>query len=154
MQVVEYPSDTYLISTDKTKHNRELIHSFLSQLSYGAQGRSVAVVEKSVKHSLCFGVYADAAQVGFASIVTDYATFAWLCDVFIVEAHRGNGLSKWSVECVTTHPEPPSSKGYLLMSGIQRSQSFTFLFCRSSLRLLIQFSVPLFFWRTSTGQWA
>ena len=76
MQVVEYPSDTYLISTDKTKHNREPIHSFLSQLSYWAQGRSVAIVEKSVKHSLCFGVYADTAQVGFARIVTDYATFA------------------------------------------------------------------------------
>ncbi len=114
MEVVEYHRNTYVISTDKTKLNIPLIHSFLDQLSYWAQGRSVAVVEKSMKHSLCFGVYADAEQVGFARLVTDYATFAWLCDVFIVDAHRGNGLSKWLVECVTAHPELENIRRFVL----------------------------------------
>ncbi len=76
MEVVEYHRNHYTISTDTTKLNRALIHSFLDQASYWAQGRSVAVVEKSMKHSLCFGVYANAEQVGFARLVTDYATFA------------------------------------------------------------------------------
>ena len=62
-------------------------------------------MQKSVEHSLCFGVYAGSQQVGFARVVTDYATFAWLCDVFILESQRGRGLGKWLVECVIGHPE-------------------------------------------------
>ena len=81
------------------------IHEFLRTSSYWAQGRTYAVVEQSIAHSLCFGVYASAQQVGFARVVTDYATFAWLCDVFVVEAYRGQGLSKWLVECVAAHPD-------------------------------------------------
>ena len=114
MEVVEYHRNNYVISTDNAKLNIALIHSFLDQSSYWAQGRSVAIVEKSMKHSLCFGVYVDAEQVGFARLVTDYATFAWLCDVFIVDAHRGNGLSKWLVECVTTHPELENIRRFVL----------------------------------------
>ncbi len=114
MEVVAYYRNNYVISTDNAKLNIALIHSFLSRLSYWAQGRSVAIVEKSMKHSLCFGVYADAEQVGFDRLVTDYATFAWLCDVFIVEAHRGKGLSKWSLECVTAHPELENIRRFVL----------------------------------------
>ena len=74
-------------------------------MSYWAQGRSFEAVQKSVEHSLCFGVYAGRQQVGFARVVTDYATFAWLCDVFILESHRGKGLGKRLIECVVAHPE-------------------------------------------------
>ena len=103
--VTEYQRDSYVISTDKSKLNLHLIHNFLNHSSYWAQGRPLAIVQKSIEHSLCFGVYAGAEQVGFARVVTDHATFAWLCDVFIVETHQGQGLGKWLVECVVAHPE-------------------------------------------------
>lgn len=100
----EYQRDGYVISTDKTRLDVDAIHGYLSQESYWAQGRPRAVVVESIEHSLCFGVYAGAEQVGFARVVTDRATFAWLCDVFVVEVHRGRGLGKWLVECVVAHP--------------------------------------------------
>lgn len=84
---------TYTVSTDKTKLERGLIHAFLTT-SYWAEGRSRALVDAAIDGSLCFGVDAGDEQVGFARVVTDYATSAYLADVFIVEAHRGHGLSK------------------------------------------------------------
>lgn len=106
MNITEYQRDGYTISTDKTRLDTGLIHRFLSEESYWAQGRPLEVVQRSLTNSLCFGLYAaDGQQVGFARVVTDYATFAWLCDVFIVRAHRGHNLGKWLVETVVTHPE-------------------------------------------------
>ena len=101
----EYKLGKYSISTDKTKLNRPLVHTFLSQSSYWAQGRDYGTVAKSIEHSLCFGVYAAREQIGFARVVTDFATFAWLCDLFVLDAHRGQGLGKWLVECVTSYPD-------------------------------------------------
>lgn len=88
----------------------DLIHVFLSQSSYWAQGRSYETVSKSIEQSLCFGVYLDVQQqrlqqIGFARIVTDYTTFAWLCDVFIIDLHRGKGLGRWLLECVISYPD-------------------------------------------------
>lgn len=105
MTVVEHRPDGYTISTDKTRLDTGLIHNFLSEDSYWAQDRPYDVVERSIDHSLCFGVYAGTEQVGFARVVTDYVTFAWLCDVFIVEPHRGQGLGKRLVETVVAHPD-------------------------------------------------
>ena len=105
MADIHHQRGAYSISTDKAKLNVPFIHEFLSKSSYWAQGRAYVVVEQSIAHSLCFGMYAGSQQVGFARVVTDYATFAWLCDVFIVDAYRGQGLSKWLVECVTAHPD-------------------------------------------------
>jgi hypothetical protein len=106
MPITTYECDDYFISTDKTKLDLNLIHQFLSQRSYWAQGRSLAIVAKSVEHSLCFGVYdKNEQQVGFARVVTDHATFAWLCDVFILETHRGQNLGKWLVECIVNQPD-------------------------------------------------
>ena len=105
MTVVEHRPDGYTISTDKTRLDTGLIHDFLSEDSYWAQDRPYDVVERSIDHSLCFGVYAGTEQVGFARVVTDYVTFAWLCDVFIVEPHRGQGLGKRLVETVVAHPD-------------------------------------------------
>jgi GNAT superfamily N-acetyltransferase len=102
------------ISTDKSRLDIDLVHDYLSRVSYWAQGRSRAVVEKSIEHSLCFGVYVGVDQVGFARVVTDYATFAWLCDLFIVESHRGLGLGKWLVECVAAHPDLQELKLFIL----------------------------------------
>ncbi len=114
MAVVEHQRDGYLVSTDPARLDLEFIHHFLRDSSYWAQDRPFDVVVKSVEHSLCFGVYAGAEQVGFARVVTDYATFGWLCDVFVVEAHRGRGLGKWLIECVVAHPELQTVQLFLL----------------------------------------
>ena len=78
----------------------------------GRKGARVKVVEKSIQNSLCFGVFDGEQQVGFARIVTDYITFAWLCDVFIAKSHRGQGLGKWLVKSVVSHPEMAAVKLY------------------------------------------
>lgn len=80
MTATEDRRDRYLVSTDESKLNTRVIHRYLSETSYWARGRAYAAVERSIKHSLCFGVYDEGQQVGFARVVTDYATFAWLCE--------------------------------------------------------------------------
>ena len=94
----------YLVSTDRTKLELSMIHDYLSHQSYWAQGRPLEIVRRSIENSLCFGVFHGVEQVGFARVVTDYATFAWLCDVFILESHRGEGLGKWLMQCIVEHP--------------------------------------------------
>jgi GNAT superfamily N-acetyltransferase len=94
----------YLISTDRSRLNLELIHDFLSHHTYWATGRSREVVERSIENSLPFGIYQGPEQVGFARVVTDYATFAWVADVFVLPAHRGRGLSKSLMEVMIAHP--------------------------------------------------
>jgi GNAT superfamily N-acetyltransferase len=104
----------YVISTDPARLDVGFIHDFLASSSYWAQGRPLDIVQKALENSLCFGVYQGTEQVGLARVVTDYATFAWLCDVFIAEAHRGHGLGKWLIECVVTHPDLQRLKQILL----------------------------------------
>lgn len=113
MTAIEHRRDSFSISTDKSKLDVGLVHGFLSK-SYWAQGRPLDVVQTSIEHSLCFGVYDGDQQVGFARVVTDYATFAWLCDVFILESHRGHGLGKWLVECIAAYPDLQGIKHFLL----------------------------------------
>lgn len=96
--------DGYSISTDRGKLDLAAIHAYLSERSYWAGGRPREIMEAAIANSLCFGVYKGDAQAGFARVVTDYATFAWLCDVFILEDYRGRGLGKWLVESVVSHP--------------------------------------------------
>lgn len=103
--MIEYHRDEYLISTDKSKLDLGLIHGYLSERSYWAHGRTLPIVVKSIEHSLCFGLYHGSNQAGFCRVVTDYATFAWLCDVFVLESYRGRGLGKWLVESVASHPD-------------------------------------------------
>jgi len=93
------------ISTDKARLDIERIHDFLCRFSYWAQGRSMEQVRASVENSLCFGAYDGPAQVGFARVVTDYVTFAWLCDVFVLESHRGKGIGKRLVQSIVDHPQ-------------------------------------------------
>ncbi len=101
------------ISTDKSRLDIDIIYGFLSE-SYWAKGRPLKVIEKSIENSLCFGVYLNSRQIGFARVVTDYATFAWLADVFIIENHRGNGYSKKLLEAILLHPEMKNLKRWLL----------------------------------------
>ena len=94
----------YLISTDPDRLDLDAIFAYLSGESYWAKGRPRDQVVRGIENSLPFGVYRDGEQVGFARIVTDYATFAWLADVYVLEAHRGHGLGKALVEAVVEHP--------------------------------------------------
>ena len=98
------PKDGYEISTDPVRLDLSLIHDFLSNRSYWAAGIPFEVMQRSFEHSLCFGVYHGADQVGFARVLTDHATTAYVGDVFIIEEHRGKGLAKWLVKTLVEHP--------------------------------------------------
>jgi len=104
MDIIEFERSPYIVSTDRIKLDLPLIFDFLANRSYWGKGRSFQTVERSVQNSLCFGLYENGRQIGFARVVTDQVTFAWLCDVFILESHRSRGLGKWLVECVVEHP--------------------------------------------------
>lgn len=93
-----------LISDDKTLLDRPLIHRFLSARSYWAKGIPLETVNRSIENSLCFGLYREGRQVGFARAITDCATFAWLADVFILEEQRGHGLGKHLLTAIKAHP--------------------------------------------------
>ena len=106
--------DNYLISTDPSLLDVEMIYQYLSNESYWAFKIPKEVVERSIAHSLCFGVYDRDKQVGFARTVTDRATFAYLGDVFIVESYRGRGLSKWLMETIHAHPDLQGLRRWML----------------------------------------
>ena len=96
--------DTIEISTDKTRLDPDYIQWFLNEHSHWATNRTRETINKSIENSLCFGAYINSKQVGFARVVTDYATFSWVCDVFSDPAHRGKGIGKKLVEAITEHP--------------------------------------------------
>jgi GNAT superfamily N-acetyltransferase len=100
----ELPHDGYLISDDRSRLDVDAIHDFLVG-SYWATGIPRELVARSVENSLCLGVYdRDGRQVGLARVISDYATFAYLCDVYILEPHRGRGLAKAAMRAVMSHP--------------------------------------------------
>ena len=101
----EWQRGDYIISTEKARLDVNLIHDYLTNSSYWAVGRKLETVRRSIEHSLSFGIYKNDEQVGFGRVVTDYATFAWVADVFILEAARGQGLGTWLVEVILAHPE-------------------------------------------------
>jgi GNAT superfamily N-acetyltransferase len=118
----------FLISTDPARLDVELIHDFLSNGSYWAAGRPLDIVQRSLANSLCFGLYKQRQQIGFARVVTDRATFAWICDVFILETYRGQGLGRWLMDAVVAHPALRSVKRLLLATrdahGLYSRQGF------------------------------
>jgi len=103
----------YRISTDPREMDIDAIHAYLVR-SYWAEGIPRDVVAKGVAGSLCFGLFHGAAQVGHARVVTDRASFAYLCDVYVLEEHRGRGLGKWLIETVVTHPDLQRLRRFLL----------------------------------------
>ncbi|MDQ3248266.1 MAG: GNAT family N-acetyltransferase [Chloroflexota bacterium] len=100
----EWTQGDYTISTDRTRLDLAVIHEYLSNQSYWAGGRPLAVIRQSIEHSLCFGVYDGEAQVGFARTITDYTTYAYLADVFILPTYQGNGLGKWLMQTILAAP--------------------------------------------------
>ncbi|MGH8104462.1 MAG: GNAT family N-acetyltransferase, partial [bacterium] len=103
------------ISTDPKRLDVNALYGFRTQ-SYWAKGRPREVIEKSLKHSLNFGLYKGSRQIGFARVVTDYATFAWLCDVHIENEFRRQGLGKWLTEAILGHPDLQNLKRWLLVT--------------------------------------
>ena len=92
------------VSTDRARMDVAMIHRFLSE-SYWARGIPLALVERSIDHSLCFGAFDGDAQVGFARVITDYATFGYLADVFVLPSHRGHGVGKSLMRAIRQHPD-------------------------------------------------
>jgi GNAT superfamily N-acetyltransferase len=103
----------YEISTDAARLDVAVIHAYLTQ-SYWSPGIPRAVVERGIKNSICFGLYHQGTQVGLARVITDKATFAYLADVFILEAHRGNGLSKWLMQVILEHNDLQGLRRFML----------------------------------------
>lgn len=112
--IFEIKKENYLISTDPTLLNIDVIHQYLSLESYWAMNIPRMVLERSIRNSLCFGVYQEEKQIGFARLITDKATFAYLADVFILEDYRKKGLSKWLMETIQSHPELQGLRRWLL----------------------------------------
>jgi len=106
----------FSISTERERQDVDAIHAFLSR-SYWAEGIPRETVERSIEGSLCFGLFdPDGAQVGFARLITDRATFAYLCDVYVLEAHRGRGLGRWLIDHVAAHPDLAGLRRILLVT--------------------------------------
>jgi len=126
--VQEWRKGEYLISTDKRLLDLSLIHSFLTT-SYWAEGIPFETVKRSIEHSLNFCLYKEGEQVGFARIITDYATYAYIGDVFILEDYRGQGLSKWLMQVIAGHPELQGLRRWSLLTrdahGLYRQTGFT-----------------------------
>lgn len=102
MSMLEQRGD-YTVSDAPGRLDIDAVHQFLSQ-SYWARGIARAKLEDAIRHSLCFGLYAPGTQIGFACVVTDRATFAYLMDVYVLQAYRGKGLGRWLMDCVIRHP--------------------------------------------------
>jgi GNAT superfamily N-acetyltransferase len=122
-------TDPYEISTDSERLDVDRVHRWLSTDAYWAIGRSRETVEQSIRASLTFGVYAGAVQVGFARVVTDLATFAWVCDVYVDPAHRGRGLGKRLASTIVAHLAPYGLRLILLRTqdahGVYAASGFT-----------------------------
>ena len=104
----------YLISTDKSLLVLTVIHQYLSVESYWAKNIPLEVVKRSIENSLCFGLYFQDSQIGFARVITDKATFAYLADVFILATHRGKGLSKWLIETIHAQTDLQNLRRWML----------------------------------------
>ena len=111
--VYERRRDPYLISTDKGKLDLPAVHRFLAS-AYWSPGVPFDIVQRAVEHSLVFGVYRGSEQIGFSRVITDFTTFAYLADVFILEAYRGEGLGTWLVQTIVAHPELQGLRRWLL----------------------------------------
>ena len=133
VEIVEHRRGEFLLSTDPSRLDLDLIHNFLTNC-YWAKGIPKEVVARSIEHSLCFGIYDESGeqtpvvakpvgrsaprsvQVGFARVISDFATMAYLGDVFVLESQRGRGLGKWMMECVMRHPALQGLRRWILLT--------------------------------------
>jgi GNAT superfamily N-acetyltransferase len=111
----EWRRDGFTISTDPSRLDRDTIHEFLAG-SYWAKAIPREIVDRSIEGALCFGLYENARQIGFARVITDFATFAYLADVFVLESHRGRGLAAWLMESILAHPKLQGLRRWMLVT--------------------------------------
>jgi GNAT superfamily N-acetyltransferase len=128
-EVVEYRRGEFVISTSRERLNLDVVHGFLTNC-YWAKGVPRDVVVRSIEHALCFGVYdGEGAQVGFARVISDFATIAYVGDVFVLQTHRGCGLGKWLMQCITGHPALQNLRRWILTTrdahGLYSQVGFT-----------------------------
>jgi GNAT superfamily N-acetyltransferase len=127
--VVECSRGEFIISTDRERLSLDLVHGFLTNC-YWAKGIPREVVKRSIQHALCFGIYdGEGAQVGFARVISDFATIAYIGDVFVLETHRGRGLGKWLMQCIIQHPALQNLRRWILTTrdahGLYSQVGFT-----------------------------
>ena len=111
----EWRRDGFTISTEPSRLDRDTIHEFLAG-SYWAKAITREIVDRSIEGALCFGLYENARQIGFARVITDFATFAYLADVFVLESHRGRGLAAWLMESILAHPKLQGLRRWMLVT--------------------------------------
>ena len=111
---MHWQKDDYFISTDQSMIDIKVVHDYLSSESYWAENIPIDIVQRSINNSLCFGLYHKNIQVGFARVVSDYATFAYLGDVFVLPGHRRKGLSKWMMTVVMNYPQLQGLRRFIL----------------------------------------
>jgi GNAT superfamily N-acetyltransferase len=116
VQDKEFHRGAFTISTDRERIDLDVVYGFLTEC-YWAKGIPREVVARSIENSLCFGVYAEDQQVGFARVVSDCATYAYIGDVFVLDAFRGRGLGKWLMECIMQHPRLQGLRRWSLVTG-------------------------------------
>jgi GNAT superfamily N-acetyltransferase len=128
------------ISTDPARLDIDVIHRYLSEDSYWARGIPLALVKRAVENSLCFGAYLNRRQVGFARVITDRATFAYLADVFVLEPYRGRGYGKVLVQAIMEHPDLQGLRQMLLFTRDAHSlyAPFGFLIPDNPERIMIR----------------
>jgi GNAT superfamily N-acetyltransferase len=113
---MEWQHGDYSISTDRERLDREVIHAFLRE-SYWAKGIPREVVDRAIENALCFGLYEGNRQIGFARVISDFSTFAYLADVFVVDSHRGRGLGKWLMQVIRAHPDLQNLRRWMLATS-------------------------------------
>jgi GNAT superfamily N-acetyltransferase len=111
---MEFRKDNYIISTDRSKIDTRLVHDYLCHHSYWAKGIAEDIVKRSIENSLCWGIYLENKQVGFARVISDLATYAYLADVFIVPEEQGKGLAKWLIQVILDHPQLQGLRRFVL----------------------------------------
>jgi GNAT superfamily N-acetyltransferase len=125
----EWQRENFVISTDKARLQPEAIQKFLLEESYWAKSRTYEQTLRAIENSICFGLYLDDRQIGFARVVSDQATFAYIGDVYILDEFRGQGLSKWLMEIMISYPDLQGLRRWLLATrdahGLYAQYEFT-----------------------------
>jgi GNAT superfamily N-acetyltransferase len=136
--MVERPSATILeehrgeftVSSDLSRMDMNVVHGYLSR-AYWCEGLPRETLERAMRNSLCFGLFEGEQQVGFARVVSDRTTFAYVCDVFVLQSHQGRGLGTWLMQCVVRHPELQGLRRWHLTTrdahSLYRKLGFTLL---------------------------
>ena len=127
-RLLEIARGEYSISTDPARLDVDAIHAFLTT-AYWSEGIGRDLIARALDGSLCFGLYLGTVQVGLARVVTDRATFAYLCDVYVLPSHRGHGLGEWLIEAVMSHPDLQGLRRFSLVTkdaqGLYHKFGFT-----------------------------